>query len=145
VYAGRVAPIAFTLAYAAPEAVLAFSERCDLVVHPSLDVWGLGVLAYECLASFDAPVYFKSKAHVERCARGEEMYPWELPNDQQPVSWRRSRAKDILLPCLERDFRKRPTAGMLLSQLARFDLPLGRTTRHTAPIVRPITRTEPLM
>jgi serine/threonine protein kinase len=145
VRAGTVAPIARTLAYAAPEVVLAFSEKCYLSVHPSLDIWALGVVAYECLASFDVQAYFKSMAHVERCARGTEAYPWELPAELQPVSWRSSRAKDILLPCLERDFRKRPAAGLLLSQLVRFHLPIGQTLQKTTPLPGIPSHTEPLL
>lgn len=50
--AGRRAPLRFSLAYAAPEVVVnARDTDCDGTMHvvPELDVWSLGVMAYEVL------------------------------------------------------------------------------------------------
>ena len=48
--AGKMAPLAVSPKYAAPESILA--EDCgvkDVPVHPSVDAWALGVIAFELL------------------------------------------------------------------------------------------------
>ena len=52
---GEVAPLNFTLAYAAPEVVQALSLRQhEIESTPALDSWSLGVMAYELLTGAPA-------------------------------------------------------------------------------------------
>ena len=52
---GRQAPLSFTLAYAAPEVVEAFSVGMrHMEAQPALDAWALGVMAFELLTGAPA-------------------------------------------------------------------------------------------
>jgi eukaryotic-like serine/threonine-protein kinase len=47
---GTLAPLSFSLAYAAPEVVLAFEMGAKSIESsPALDAWSLGVMAFELL------------------------------------------------------------------------------------------------
>jgi serine/threonine protein kinase len=47
---GDAARIAFSVAYAAPEAIRAFrTGQAKMIAHEALDVWSLGVMAFELL------------------------------------------------------------------------------------------------
>lgn len=53
---GEAAPLAFTLAFAPPEAAAALAEgHCALECAAAHDSWSLGVLALELLTAFAAP------------------------------------------------------------------------------------------
>ena len=53
--AGEVAPLNFTVAYAAPEVVRAFFlQRHYIESTPALDAWSLGVMAFELLTGAPA-------------------------------------------------------------------------------------------
>jgi serine/threonine protein kinase len=52
---GTSAPLAFTLAYAAPEVVCAFERGAKSIEStPALDAWSLGVMAYELMTDSSA-------------------------------------------------------------------------------------------
>jgi serine/threonine protein kinase len=52
---GVLAPLSFTLAYAAPEVVRAFEmEAKSIESTPALDAWSLGVMAFELLTGSPA-------------------------------------------------------------------------------------------
>ena len=52
---GQPAPLCFTLAYAAPEAVEAYHQQnLRMKCTPALDTWALGVLAFELLTGAPA-------------------------------------------------------------------------------------------
>lgn len=49
---GQHAPLGFTVAYAAPEVIRAYRRgEKSMVADPSIDVWSLGVLAFELLTN----------------------------------------------------------------------------------------------
>ena len=107
--------------YAPPEVVLAAYADRHIKVHPSQDVWALGVLAWEAVISHPA---LTLQSTVKACAEGSQMYPWECSPDTQPRMWRQSRLRNIVEPCLARNPAKRPTAAALLAAV-------GQLGQHT--------------
>ena len=62
---GEEAPLSFTLAYAAPEVVEAFTGSCRTIkATPALDAWSLGVMAFELLTG--APAFQLLTSGCER-------------------------------------------------------------------------------
>ena len=52
---GEIAPLSFTLAYAAPEiATAAMANRNSIESNPALDAWSLGIMAFELLTGAPA-------------------------------------------------------------------------------------------
>ena len=52
---GAIAPLHFTLVYAAPEAVQAYeAQQASIRACPALDTWALGILAFELLTGMPA-------------------------------------------------------------------------------------------
>ena len=45
-HAGEVASLGFTPYYAAPEVLMAYSNKQSIAAQPSQDMWALGVLLY---------------------------------------------------------------------------------------------------
>lgn len=108
-----------TLTYAPPEAVVAClsAEPIEVEVHPSLDVWSLGVMAYECLAQERAFAHFSGRDAILACARGEQRYPWEAPEGELNAAWANSSARKHLEACLSRDPARRPSAAEVQANL----------------------------
>lgn len=53
--AGAMAPLTYSLRYAAPESVTADDLKLrDVPVHPAADAWALGVIAFELLVGSDS-------------------------------------------------------------------------------------------
>ena len=66
-YAASMAPLAFSPRYAAPEVLRAFEgKQIEMKVAPSIDIWSLGVMAYELLT--DKPVFDKCAAMRLLCS-----------------------------------------------------------------------------
>ena len=97
-------------------------------MQPSHDVWSLGVLAFECIAQQQMPLVFGDRDAIRACAAGERPYPWEEPEEQQPVAWVRAEARGVLQECLLRDAAARPSAATLVRALARIGM-LSTQTR----------------
>jgi serine/threonine protein kinase len=104
-----------SLPYAPPEAILAMEAgHKSLIASPAVDVWALGVIAFELLTqSRIFPVATPGEDIVDRLA-GRLPLPWESPD------WRKSRhAKDLvgfkssILQCLNREPEKRPSTAQL--------------------------------
>eukprot|EP00892_Ulva_mutabilis_P006549 jgi/Ulvmu1/4266/UM194_0006.1 len=76
---GEVAPLSFTLAYAAPEVAAAFSAGERFIEsHIALDTWSLGVMAFELLTG--APAFnllSDGRRGVLARLRGDRPLPWE--------------------------------------------------------------------
>lgn len=85
-------------------------------VHPSHDVWALGVIAFEAITNERA---LKGQSNVVACAHGAQPYPWELPWEQQPVRWRNSRLNKLVMPALARDPAARASAEDLYAAVSR--------------------------
>jgi eukaryotic-like serine/threonine-protein kinase len=62
---GEPAPVNFTLAYGAPETVRAFVGKAGAVTaDPAVDVWALGVMAWELLTGTMAFTMYRGKEEV---------------------------------------------------------------------------------
>jgi serine/threonine protein kinase len=102
--------------YAAPEVVLAYRARQrTTIAHPSVDMWALGVIAYEMLTK--QRTFGANATAEEMIARtaGPDPLPWE---DTSPAALSQLRElrglKRAILQCLDRDPAKRPTSEALL-------------------------------
>eukprot|EP00892_Ulva_mutabilis_P008436 jgi/Ulvmu1/5965/UM026_0088.1 len=126
---GATVPLAFSPAYAPPEAAVA-EERGDstIMADPAADVWALGVMAFELLTS--EPLYtpmVATRASIWAQLCGREALPWEAGAPQQAakLSQLHGLRRGVLL-CLQRDPAARPSAQEVLVQWR--DLFNSRTT-----------------
>jgi serine/threonine protein kinase len=117
--AGKQCPVSCKLAYAPPEAIDVHNARAELTVDPSLDMWAVGVILYECLSGSPAFTFPGIIEEVFECARGEGPYPWERPAEELPEGWRKSKARSFFQARLTRDPTARPSAKQLLSSMHR--------------------------
>jgi serine/threonine protein kinase len=115
--AGTRCEVSCTLCYAAPEVINAREDRAELTVEPSLDIWAIGVIVFECLAGCRVFGGHGAFEQVVEFAKGLQQYPWERPSKEIPKGWRRSRACSLFSSCLSRDPTVRPTAEQLLKGL----------------------------
>lgn len=113
-----MAPIMYTLSYAAPETVQAImrGERTT-IVDPAIDVWALGVMAYElltCARLFRST----SKKQIEMTMAGELALPWEdtasadFVENEARLGWMRA----TICSMLNRDPAQRPTLAEVVHQ-----------------------------
>jgi serine/threonine protein kinase len=116
---GECCSVRCTLKYAPPEAVIAHKGNSNLVVHPALDMWAIGVILFESLTKRSTVQKYSGYEEVCKCAEGAKKYPWEQP--MPPREWRKSRAYHIFSSCLARDPAKRPTAKQALQSLLRLN------------------------
>jgi serine/threonine protein kinase len=114
-----------SLAYAAPEVVLAVNDNREISIQPSQDVWALGVMAFEALTQTRT---LTMAQEVFDCASGSMQYPWEAVPAEQPAQWRQSRLRALILPCLARDAAARPSAAALLAAVGKIGC--ATTTAH---------------
>ena len=117
-----------TLAYAAPEILAAHTARRRVPSDPAQDVWALGVMAYEALTHSSAFPQFASAADIVAAAAGTHEYVWEGASTLPAFA--KSRARRLIGACLERDARKRPSAGHLLRMIDA----LGHETTASAAL-----------
>eukprot|EP00892_Ulva_mutabilis_P002686 jgi/Ulvmu1/12418/UM009_0068.1 len=119
---GTTANMAFTLKYAPPEVMHAMESGCrTIAVDSAVDMWAIGVIAYELLTRERAfPVDGLPVAEAEQKARdaiaGRTQLPWEVAaadgTDTQLSKMRFLR--HTVLRCLDRDPTGRPSAAELL-------------------------------
>jgi serine/threonine protein kinase len=105
----------FSLRYAPPELVLAMEAgQSSVRVRAALDVWALGIVAFELLTRSRA---FPPGLPRERiCAQlaGREPLPWEDPAQQEPLLRRLRGLRRSVLSCLDREPDARPSAAAVL-------------------------------
>lgn len=118
---GDVLKVSGTLTHTAPEATLAWATGSHLAVQPSLDVWALGVTAFECITGTTMEAFYNNDgAKARAAAAGEIPYPWEGPEAEQPSAWVHAQVRGVLSHCLSRDSAARPTAAALVTSLSSF-------------------------
>lgn len=124
------APLSFSLKYAAPEVVAAYEAKDrTIVANPAMDMWALGLMAYELLTDTSAfPTGTSARAVCDQIA-GRAPLPWEDP-DAGPERLAKLRMlRRSLTSCLARDPAHRPTSTQLLASWNRlFDSVAGDQT-----------------
>lgn len=110
-----------TLPYSPPEAVLAHANGSELLVEPSLDIWAMGVVVYECLTGERAFPRYGGNTGVLACAKGRAKYAWERPEEELPTAWVKARVRPVFERCLARSAADRPSAFEVLRGLQRLD------------------------
>ena len=113
---GDTAPIQYTLLYAAPEVVQAHaSGQSTMPVSGALDVWSLGVLAYELLMR--QPVFAPSMSRdtIVAALTGSSKLPWETASRTELRAL--LGLKSAIMQCLQRRPEKRPSAQDLVGAL----------------------------
>ena len=112
-----------TLAYAPPDVVAAVHSNHRIEVSPALDMWAVGVMAYEAVVGHRA---LTALSAIKQCAAGTRPFPWELRAEEQESAWRKSRLRGLLARCLSRDPVQRPSAAALAASLSD----VGQVTMH---------------
>lgn len=120
--AGTTSDVSFSLYYAPPESVHAYTTRQgQMQVHPSADVWSLGVMAWELFTGqkFYGPA--PDLQFVMRMLSGEQPLPseMELPADTKKRLGN-SMFRATFLSMLHRDPQLRPSMRQLLSSWESF-------------------------
>lgn len=120
VFAGSTARLSFSLNYTAPEVVHALEAGCATVlVDASVDMWAVGVIAFELLTgekAFPACVWpgAQSRQPIQDAIAGRSPLPWEEGGEtaKRRMVKLRGMQRTVML-CLERDPSKRPSAEAL--------------------------------
>ena len=107
-------PVRCSLSYAPPEVVTAHFHGKPIAVHPSADIWALGVMAFEVLSGRRA---MQSISELYLFASGAQSYPWEAAPDAAAEPWRKLRLWSLVEACLARDPAARPTAAMVVQRV----------------------------
>jgi serine/threonine protein kinase len=121
IIAGKASFVSCSPLYAPPEAINAYEAKEQISIEPSLDIWAIGVIVYECLARCRAFHAHSALEKVFECAQGLEPYPWERPLHDLPEGWLNSRSRTFFGTCLLRDAAARPTAAQLLKSLNKLN------------------------
>jgi serine/threonine protein kinase len=130
-----MAPLSFSLRYAAPEVVEAFEARQkSILVDPAMDLWAFGLMAYELLTDEPAFPPGATVNAVKDQIIGRAPLPWE-DAETQDAKYRKLRMlKRTVIKCLSRDPSERPTATELLASWDRmFDSFAGDKTQIAVP------------
>ena len=109
-----------SIGYAAPELIHALEagER-SVVADPSMDMWALGVIAYELLTCTSVFPYGESKQGAMDQLAGRKQLPWETSDKDEKLS-RLRRLKGTVLQLLHRDPAQRPTAKQVVNSWNHF-------------------------
>jgi serine/threonine protein kinase len=120
VAAGEAVPLAFSIGYAAPEVIQAYERKdSSIVADPAMDMWALGVIAFELLTNVPSFAPGTSKRTALDIIAGRGPFLWEQPGNQKLLSQLR-RLKGTILSCLDRNASKRPSAASLVDSWNRF-------------------------
>ena len=119
--AGSTASLSYSLKYAAPEVVHALEEGSrTILVDSAVDIWAVGVIAFELLTGERAfPIHDMSAASesaVHEAIAGRALLPWE--GDSESAQQRLAKLRGLrrtVMRCLDRDPSGRPTAAALVS------------------------------
>jgi serine/threonine protein kinase len=125
----------FSLKYAAPEVVAACeADAHSIVATSAVDVWALGVIAFEMLTrchAFSYP-FSQSLRDVFDCLMGRALLPWEAA---APGGTERAAQMGLLrrtvLACLARDPAARPsTRDVLASWISLLERTTGESVQE---------------
>jgi serine/threonine protein kinase len=124
-----MASLSFSPRYAAPEVLRAFENKeVTVLVDTSMDMWSLGVMAFELLT--DAPAFprdIKQEDIIDQLV-GRKPLPWEQIGAKGKLDKLRMLRRS-LVKCLSRNPSERPTAKALLMSWNRlFDNFTGEKT-----------------
>ena len=111
--AGEPAPLAYSLQYAAPE-VIAAADRGEhgVIASAAVDVWALGVIAFELLTSTRA--FAPSGGRIHARLLGTLPLAWEDEAVAGPLLAKLKGLRRSVLQCLARDPAARPTTREVL-------------------------------
>jgi serine/threonine protein kinase len=99
----------FTLAYAAPELIAAFEAGQEShIMEPAVDVWALGVIAFEMLTGESVFEPFAGQDAALSAIAGRTPMPWEGARRSELLA-KLFAFQPHVLECLQRDPVKRPT------------------------------------
>ena len=121
-FAGSTQTITYSPRYAAPEVAAAKAAGASThVVAPALDVWALGVMAFELLAARPAFSAFTTVAEIFASLLeepGAQPLPWADPNAAGDLE-QLGNLRGPVLACLSPDPKARPTANALVATIHR--------------------------
>ena len=132
--AGKRCRLMFSIGYAAPETIAQLeSGTSSIIADPAVDMWALGVIAFELLTGAALFPHGESRTAAMGKLAGRGALPWEAA-DRAPKLAMLKRLKGTVLACLERDPAKRPSAQALVSSWNRF---FDATETHGAGAAAP--------
>lgn len=112
--AGGECPLLFSLHYAPPEVIVAASSGHRTTVgDPKVDIWALGVIAFELLTGMRAFPPQADRSDVLPYMAGSKHLPWEAP-DKVFVLRKLGVLRRTVLACLARNPQDRPTSTAVL-------------------------------
>jgi serine/threonine protein kinase len=125
--AGDAAQLVLSLAYAAPEVVLAHEAGARTVVaSQATDIWAIGVMAFELLTTRRAFLLTDSTPEICDKLCGRAPLPWEPGGGAEQALPKLGVLRKSVLRCLSRDTAARPSAAELAAAWhGVFDLPFG--------------------
>jgi serine/threonine protein kinase len=116
--AGARASLAYSLAYAPPEVIEELENRTTtVVVSMAVDIWALGVIAFELLTGLPPFAAGLPRAAVKDQIAGREKLRWErvgAPECDDALARLRGLRRSVLR-CLHRNPAQRPTCEALLA------------------------------
>jgi serine/threonine protein kinase len=158
IHAGSMAPVVCSSYYCPPESAQALAAgQAAMLVHPSTDVWSLGVLAFELLSHVRDPsraqpaspgVEARSSEKVVSAwgpggSGGQlgkpgwvsaEALPWEGISDSAEEARRKlGMLRGVVLSCVNRDGSQRPSAAMALAAFESAQREVARNRARRKP------------
>eukprot|EP00892_Ulva_mutabilis_P005985 jgi/Ulvmu1/3759/UM175_0006.1 len=118
---GSMSSLSFSMKYAAPEVVHALEAGDKTIkVDPAVDIWAIGVIAFELLTgerAFPAVNYGDdTEQPAQEAIAGRALLPWE--GSDGPTAERLEKLRGLrrtVLRCLDREPAKRPSAAALVN------------------------------
>jgi serine/threonine protein kinase len=127
--------LAYSLHYAAPEVIRASElSQGAILASAALDIWSLGVVAFELLTGQRIVVPAESEQSIRDRLMGRAPLPWEDELRSASLLSKLKGLKRSVLKCLSREPRERPTSPELLGAWnGMFEAMTGKTTATYVP------------
>jgi serine/threonine protein kinase len=108
---GTTATLSFSLSYAPPETLRTLQVGARTTTSdPAVDMWALGVIAYELLTRRRAFASDIATDEIKARILGHSPLPWETSDLRKRDVPELRMLKRTVLACLDRDQSRRPTA-----------------------------------